>query len=111
MNLKKNSRSILNQDTLEDLATSIRKHGLQQPIIVRATSEGFELIAGYRRLEAMKLLKAEVIPAVITDVDEAQHTIINIVENVAREDLTAFETAKAFCVLRDQHGLSAEKIA
>src|SRR5258707_15899848 len=73
---------------IDELAGSLREHGLLQPIVVRRTGAGYELIAGHRRLEAAKTLGWTEIAAVVRDETDDQAYILTLVENLQREDLT-----------------------
>jgi ParB family chromosome partitioning protein len=81
---------------LQDLASSIRSSGVIQPIIVRATSGGYELIAGERRLRASKIAGLSDIPAIVRNATDEQMLEIALVENIHRTDLTPVEKAKAY---------------
>jgi ParB family transcriptional regulator, chromosome partitioning protein len=98
---------------LEELAASIRQHGLLQPVVVtRAAAGGFHLIAGERRWRAAGLAGLERIPAVIRDLEEgADQLALALIENLQREDLTPIEQARAFHHLRAELGLAQEEIA
>ena len=97
-------RKIFNEATLRDLASSIDKHGLIQPITVKQENESrYLLVAGERRYRAHLLLERRTIPAIITNgnVDE-----IALIENIQREDLNPLETAQAFQQMIDRYSYS-----
>ena len=98
---------------LAELATSIRVNGLLQAIVVRrsATGRTFELVAGERRLRAVRQLGWRDIPAQIRDVDDQTLLVHALVENIQREDLGPLEEATGYQVLRDRFGYSQQKIA
>jgi len=96
---------------LDELAASIKSHGLMQPIVVRHRDDAYESIAGHRRLEAAKLLGWTEIAAVVRDETDQQAYILTLVENLQREDLTANEEAEALGVLVREHKWSVRKVA
>lgn len=98
-------------DTLKELALSIKENGLIQPISVRPIERGFEIIAGERRFRAMTLLGYSAIPCIISQVDDTQLAEMALVENIQREDLSAIEEAKAFLVMIENQALTQDKIA
>ena len=105
-------RSEFDTKSLEDLAQSIRRHGLVQPLLVRPRNEGgFELIAGERRLRAAKLAGLQMVPALVREVGDQDMLPIALVENIQRQDLGPVERARAFRRLADEHGLSHQQIA
>ncbi len=97
-------------DKLTDLVASIKEKGILQPLIVRKTSGGYELIAGERRLRAAKILKLEQVPAIIKDVDNKGSLVLSIIENIQREKLNAIEEAHAFKRLINEFNLSQEDV-
>jgi ParB family transcriptional regulator, chromosome partitioning protein len=97
---------------LEDLAASIREHGILQPLLVRPVGEGFELISGERRLRAASIAGLSTVPAILASPDDSVGSlVIALVENVQRADLNALELAKAYCQLNDEFGRTQEEIA
>ena len=99
--------------SLDELAASIRQHGVLQPVVVaKASGGGYHLIAGERRWRAAKLAGLERIPAVIRQAtDDVQQLSLALIENLQREDLTPIEEARAYHHLRSEGGLSQEEIA
>lgn len=105
-------RRNFSKEKLEELAQSIKLHGLIQPIIVRKLEEDqYELIAGERRLRACKMLNHADIPAIIKDYEQRQLAEIALIENLQREDLNPIDEAWAYHKLLSEHNLSQEKIA
>ena len=98
-------------DKLKELAESIREHGVFQPIIVRKTIDGYELIAGERRLRASKLAGREEIPAIIVEFSDKEMMEISLLENIQREDLNALEEAAAYSQLIEKIGYTQEELA
>ena len=93
------------------LADSIRQYGIIQPLTVRQTGDGYELISGERRLRASKELGMETVPCVIMNVNEMKSAEMSIIEKLLREDLNIFEQAHAIETLIDTYDLTQEQIA
>lgn len=104
-------RKNFDPSSLEELAESIRSEGLLQPIIVRKKKDGYELIAGERRLRACKLLNLKYIPAKIVDVSSESSALIALIENLQREDLNPIDEALGFAKLIADFNLTQELIA
>ena len=106
-------RSEMNAEALEELAASIREHGIIQPLIVSPASEPdrYTLIAGERRLRAATLAGLTMVPAILRTVNELEQLELALIENVQRADLTPLETAEAFRQLADNFSLTHEQIA
>jgi ParB family transcriptional regulator, chromosome partitioning protein len=99
-------------DAATGLASSVRAQGLLQPVVVRPRSEGgWELIAGERRWRAAKDAGLPHLPALIRTADDRDSLLLSLVENVAREQLSAVEEARAYAVLLDEFGLSLGDVA
>jgi ParB family chromosome partitioning protein len=94
------------------LADSVRAQGVIQPIVVRPDGDGgYELIAGERRWRAAKAAGLATVPALVRETDDRDSLLLALVENVAREDLSPVEEARAYAVLQDEFGLSLGDIA
>lgn len=104
-------RTIFNQDAIEELAKTIHTHGVIQPIVVRKKDTGYELIAGERRLRAVRHLGWTRIPAIVRDMNDAQTASAALIENLQREGLTPIEEAVAYQQLLELHGLTQESLA
>jgi ParB family chromosome partitioning protein len=104
-------RIVFDQQALEDLATSIREHGVIQPLIVSERSDGFELIAGERRWRAAQCAQLATVPAIVREAAPQQLLELTLIENVQRADLNALEEARAYQALSDDFGLSDSEIA
>jgi ParB family transcriptional regulator, chromosome partitioning protein len=104
-------RRFFDEDKLAELAESIKQHGLFTPVLVRESIQGYELVAGERRLRACKLAKLKEIDAIIVDFDDAQMMEIAIVENIQREDLNVIEEAQGYNLLIKNLGLTQEEVA
>jgi len=96
---------------IEELAASIREKGIIQPLIVRETDEGYELIAGERRLRAAKLAGLSSVPAVIRDVTDGEALELALIENIQRENLNPVEEAQAYQGLIEEFSLTQEEMA
>ena len=104
-------RTSFDQKKLEELAESIKKHGVIQPVLVRKNEKGFELVAGERRFRAAKLAKLKKIPVVVSNISDVQSLEIAILENIQREDLNPLEVAKGYQRLKDEFGYTQEAVA
>ena len=110
-------RQVWNEAELEDLAASLREHGVLQPILVRPLPgskkkhERYQLIAGERRWRAAERAQIEKIPAIVREVDDKSALELAIIENVQRHDISAVESAHAYKRLSSEFNLSQEKIA
>ena len=104
-------RKIFEQSALEELADSIRQHGVFTPILVRKSIHGYDLIAGERRLRASKMAGRAEIPAIIVDFDEQQMMEISLLENIQREDLNVIEEARAYNELIKNLHYTQEQLA
>lgn len=106
-------RTKFSQEELQELAESIKKNGVVQPILVRKAAEGemFEIIAGERRWRAANLAKLESIPAIIMEVSDQQAAEVALVENVQRKDLNMLEEAEGYQRLIDEFHYTQEQLA
>jgi ParB family chromosome partitioning protein len=105
-------RREFDQESLEELAASIRSQGLMQPVVVRRRPQGgYELIAGERRWRAAQLAGLTRIPAMIKDVSDEQASAMALIENIQREDLNPLEEAFALQRLRDEFQLTQQQVA
>ena len=104
-------RRVFSENAIIELAGSIRRYGLLSPLIVRRTEAGYELIAGERRLRALRLLGEEETDAVVMTACDRESALIALVENLQRENLSFFEEAEAYQALVTEQGLSREELA
>ncbi|MCC7474475.1 MAG: ParB/RepB/Spo0J family partition protein [Pirellulales bacterium] len=104
-------RQMFDEAEIADLADSIRTHGILQPLVVRRAGEGFELIAGERRLRAAQAADWRQVPVQVREVDDRQMAELAIVENVQRKDLNAIEKAESFQRYIDQYQCTQEELA
>jgi ParB family transcriptional regulator, chromosome partitioning protein len=96
---------------IEELMASIKENGFLQPILVRKTSDGFEVIAGERRLKAARKLGLEKVPVVVREATDKEALVLAIVENVQREELNPVEKAESYRRLIDEFQYSQEEVA
>ncbi|HET7636915.1 MAG TPA: ParB/RepB/Spo0J family partition protein, partial [Candidatus Limnocylindria bacterium] len=99
------------EESLGELADSIREHGVLQPILVRPVGPKFELIAGERRWRASRLAERDSIPAIVVDFDEQAALEVSIIENLQREDVSPLEEAAMFRKMTDAFGYSVRQLA
>lgn len=104
-------RKRFSQEGLEELAASIATHGILQPLSVRRTEGGYELVSGERRLRAARLAGLSEVPCLLITADETQSSFLALIENVQRRDLDFLEEAQAIQALLDATGLSQEALA
>ena len=104
-------RSSFPEAGIKELAASIREVGILQPLVVRSTPAGFELIAGERRLRAAKEAGLDRVPVLIRQAGENESMELALVENLQRENLSPLETAAAYQALMDGFGLTKEQLA
>ncbi len=104
-------RKIFDEDALNELASSIREHGVFQPIIVKKSIKGYEIIAGERRVKASRLAGLETIPAIIRDFNDTEMMEIALLENLQRENLNAIEEANAYLKIMEAKNLTHDELA
>ena len=103
-------RTAFDQEGLSELAASISRHGVLQPIVVSADGNGYELVAGHRRVLAARLAGRTTIPAVVRD-EVGDRLELALIENLQRTDLNAIETARAYKLLMETYDLTQEQLA
>ena len=104
-------RKIFNEEALQELAESIKEHGIIQPIVVRKKDKKFEIIAGERRFRAAKLAGLKEVPAIVKEMTEQQMMEVAILENLQREDLTPIEEAEAYSSLIENLNFTQDMLA
>lgn len=104
-------RKVFDEDALQELASSIKEHGVFQPIIIKKSIKGYEIIAGERRVKASILAGLEEIPAIIRDFNDTEMMEIALLENLQRENLNAVEEATAYKKLIETLALTQEELA
>ena len=103
-------RTNFDQEKLTELAQSIKEHGVIQPVILKKSIKGYEIIAGERRTRACKMLGLETIPAIIRQFTDQQMAEISILENIQRENLNPIEEAKAYKKMLENSELTHESL-
>lgn len=104
-------RKTFDEDSIKELAESIKQHGVIQPIIVRTVLKGYEIIAGERRFRASQYCGNSTVPAVVRSFTDQQVMEIALIENLQREDLNAIEVAIAYQALIDKFKLTQEELS
>ncbi len=104
-------RKIFREEALQDLADSIRQHGILQPLSVRRSGTGYELIAGERRLRAAQIAGLGEIPCIVMTMDDKESGLAAMVENLQRQDLDFIEEARGIQALMDKWAISQEQTA
>lgn len=109
---KDQPRKVFSEESLNELADSIKEHGVLQPLLVRPLSTGgYQLVAGERRWRASRMAGLREVPVVIRDMDEEQAMEIALIENLQREDLNAIEEASGYKMLMERYGMTQEQVA
>ncbi|NLM47696.1 MAG: ParB/RepB/Spo0J family partition protein [Epulopiscium sp.] len=108
---KEQPRKYFDEDKLEELASSIKEHGIIQPLIVKQEEDYYVIVAGERRWRAARLAGLKEIPVIIQDYTTKELMEISLIENIQREDLNAIEEAKAYETLMNQFSLTQEELA
>jgi ParB family transcriptional regulator, chromosome partitioning protein len=98
-------------ESLDELAASIRKQGILQPLVVRKHGADYQIIVGERRWRAAQRAGLEQVPVLVYETDDAHMTILALVENIQREDLNPLEEARAYQLMIDNLGLTQEQVA
>ena len=104
-------RKNFDEEALNELASSIKEHGVFQPIIVKKSIKGYEIIAGERRFRASKLAGMQTIPAIIKDFSDDEMMQIALLENLQRENLTSIEEAKAYKSIIESMNITQDELA
>ncbi|PTG49909.1 ParB/RepB/Spo0J family partition protein [Staphylococcus cohnii] len=104
-------RKSFDQERLEDLAESIKLHGILQPIVLRKTISGYNIVVGERRFRASKLAGSTTIPAIVKVLSDEDMMELAVIENLQREDLNAIEEAESYRKLMDELALTQQEVA
>src|SRR5574344_2855864 len=104
-------RKIFKDEAIAELADSIKEHGVFQPVIIKKSIKGYEIIAGERRVKASKIAGLKEIPAIIRDFSDSEMMEIALLENLQRENLNAIEEATAYKKLQTNLNLTQEELA
>jgi len=104
-------RKFFDEKKLQELADSIKEHGILQPLVVVKTDKGYELIAGERRLRASKIAGLDKVPSIIREAGELEKLELAMIENIQRADLNPIEEAQAYQKMNDDFGLTHDQVA
>ncbi|MDD3364826.1 MAG: ParB/RepB/Spo0J family partition protein [Syntrophomonas sp.] len=104
-------RKSFDEESLRELANSIREHGILQPVLVRPIGEFYEIIAGERRWRAAEMAGLQLIPALVKEMEDIEAAEVSLVENIQRDDLSAIEEARAYKNMVEQYNYTQEFIA
>ena len=104
-------RKTFDEDKLQDLADSIRTHGILQPIVLRKTIQGYYIMVGERRFRASQIAGLDEVPAIVKELSDSDMMELAIIENLQREDLNAIEEAEGYKRLMDDLGITQQKVA
>ncbi|MCK4548711.1 MAG: ParB/RepB/Spo0J family partition protein [Candidatus Krumholzibacteria bacterium] len=104
-------REHFNDEHLGELAESIKKHGVLQPVVVRRAGDRYQLVIGERRLRASKMAGRPTIPAIVREIGDEDSLKFALLENLQREDLTPVEEARGYAALRDEFGITVKEVA
>ncbi len=104
-------RKTFDEGKLEELASSIEAHGLIQPLVVRKSNNGYEIVAGERRWRAARKIGLREIPAIVRELNDEENMLLAIIENMQREDLDPIEEAEGINQMIETYGLSQEQVS
>ncbi len=104
-------RKNFNSDSIAELAASIQEHGIIQPLIVRESGSGYELVAGERRWRAAREAALDKVPCIVKDLTDEENALIAIIENMQREDLDPVEEAEGLETMMKEYGLTQEEVS
>ena len=108
---KNQARKIFDEESIDELASSIKEYGVIQPIIVSKKGSFYEIVAGERRWRASKRAGLKEIPAIVREDDSQRNKEISLIENIQREDLNPIEKARGIKLLMDEYDLTQQKVA
>lgn len=104
-------RKVFDEDKLNDLAASIKEHGLIQPIVLRNVEKGYEIVAGERRWRAARKAGVKEVPCIVRDLTDEENMLLAIIENMQREDLNPIEEAEGLNQMIDTYGLTQDQVS
>lgn len=104
-------RKDFDEDKLEELAESIDKHGVIQPIVLRSAGQGYEIVAGERRWRAARMVGLKEVPSIVKELTDEENMLLAIIENMQREDLNPIEEAEGLKKMIDTYGLTQEQVS
>lgn len=104
-------RQIFDDQSLKDLASSIKQYGILQPVTVRKNGDVYELIMGERRFRAAQLVQLKKIPSIVLEVENEDSAVVALIENLQRVDLTFIEEAESYKKLIELHGITQNELS
>ena len=104
-------RQSFDQERLEELAASIKEHGVVQPVVCTREADGYRLVVGERRCRAARLAGLEAIPAIVREMADVELLEVALIENIQREDLNPIEEARAYSYLLSEHNLTQDQLS
>ncbi len=104
-------RKVFNEEKIQELADSILQHGIIQPIVVRKSGKGYEIVAGERRYRAARKAELKEVPCLVKELSAEETMLLAIIENMQREDLNAIEEAEAIDKMINTYGLTQEQVS
>ena len=104
-------RKSFDEDKLEELAESIDRHGMIQPVVLRSARQGYEIVAGERRWRAARMVGLKEIPCIVKELTDEENMLLAIIENMQREDLNPIEEAEGLKQMIDTYGLTQEQVS
>lgn len=104
-------RKAFDEEKLEELAASIERHGLIQPIVLRQSDKGYEIVAGERRWRAARIVGLKEVPCIVRELTDEENMLLAIIENMQREDLNPIEEAEGLKQMIDTYGLTQEQVS
>jgi ParB family chromosome partitioning protein len=104
-------RKTFDEDQLEELAASIKEHGLIQPIVLRKAGDGYEIVAGERRWRAARKANLKDVPCIVRELTDEENMLLAIIENMQREDLNPIEEAEGLSQMIENYGLTQEEVS
>lgn len=104
-------RKTFDEEKLDELASSIKEHGLIQPVVLRSVKNGYEIVAGERRWRAARKIGLKEIPCIVKELTDEENMLLAIIENMQREDLNPIEEAEGISQMIDTYGLTQEQVS
>lgn len=104
-------RKTFDEEKLQELASSIKEHGLIQPVVLRKAGKGYEIVAGERRWRAARIVGVKEIPCIVKELTDEENMLLAIIENMQREDLNPIEEAEGLRQMMDTYGFTQEQIS
>lgn len=108
---RKQPRKAFNDESIDELAESIRSHGVIQPLIVKTIANGYEIIAGERRWRASRKVGLKEVPCIIKTLTDKDNLLVALIENLQREDLNAIDESSAYCSMMEDFSMTQDEIS